>query len=560
MNPTVLLFAALLALFSWLAPNHYPPWASFHGEFAMAAACGLALLAALRRSAPAVTLSPLTAAALLLATLPLLQLAFGLIIYAGDAWLGTAYLLGFGLSVWLGQQLVASFGAGRVLQAFSGLLVTAALASMGLGLYQWLQLTGLGIVSIDMPPNGRPFANLGQPNHLATLLFLGLVGIIVLYENRRIDRPTAAIAAAFFTFGLAMTTSRTAWLAMALLVAMLLPLHRWASMRTSVVDIAGLAALFVGWLLVWPALNEALLLSGGRAFATQAAAGPRAILWSTAVEAISRRPWFGYGWDQGTVAQSDVILDRPSWGRIMGSSHNLLLDLLLWAGVPLGAAIFGGLLLWGGRHLRLASDATAACALVMLAGVFAHAMVELPLSYAYFLLPTGLLAGLLDAQHPPPWRRTAPRVWMLAPAALALALMGAIVYEYVRVEDNVRTLRLEVARIGTSRIVSEAPQLWLLTQWGDYLRFARVESKPGMGAAELEHMAVVTRRFPYLRAQFDHAVALALNGRPAEAQVMLQKMCNLHLRTECRQKLDEWRELAQEQYPQMKAVDLPKPS
>jgi O-antigen ligase len=560
MNPTVLLLAALLGLLSWLAPNHYPPWTSFHGELAMAAACGLALLAAtLRRAAPLVPLSPLTAMALPLAALPLLQLSAGLITYAGDAWLGTAYLLGFALSVWLGQQLAASFGSGRVLQALSGLFITAALVSMGLGLYQWLQLTGLGIASVDMPPNGRPFANLAQPNHLATLLFLGLVGIIVLYESRRIERPTGVIVAAFFTFGLAMTTSRTAWLAMALLVVILLALCRRASMRIRAADVVGLGALFAGWLLVWPALNDALLLSSGRAFTEQASAGPRAILWSTAVEAISRRPWFGYGWDQGTVAQSDVILDRPSWGRIMGSSHNLLLDLLLWTGISLGLALIGGLLLWGGRHLLLARDATSACVLIMLAGVFAHAMVELPLSYTYFLLPTGLLAGLLEAQHPPRWRWTAPRKLMLAPAVVALALLGIIACEYLRIEDNVRTLRLEVARIGTGRIVSEAPQLWLLTQWGDYLRFARVESRPGMSEAEIDHMAVVTRRFPYLRAQFDHAVALALNGRPAEAKVMLQKMCNLHLRTECRQKLTEWRELAQEQYPHLKAVELPNP-
>jgi O-antigen ligase len=445
MNPTVLLFAALLALLSWLAPNHYPPWASFHAEFAMAAAFGLALVAALSRSTPAVRLSPLAAAGLGLAALPLLQLACGLITYVGDASLGTAYLLGFGLSVWLGQRLAATFGVDRVLRATSGLFVTAAFASMGLALCQWLQLPGLGIGAADLPPNGRPFANLGQPNHLATLLFLGLVGAIVFYEERLIGQLTGALTAAFFTFGLAMTTSRTAWLAMALLTVGLLLLRRRAAMRTRSRDVAVLVALFVGWLLAWPVINEALLLSGGRAFATQAEAGPRTIIWSTAVEAIARRPWFGYGWNQALVAQSDVILDQPSFGRLMGSAHNLLLDLLLWAGIPLGVAIFTGLLLWGWRHLRLARDAGGVCALAMLAGVFGHAMVELPLSYTYFLLPVGLLAGLLDAKHPLSWRLTAPRRWMLAPAFVALAVSGIVAVEYMRVEDNMRTLRMEVA-------------------------------------------------------------------------------------------------------------------
>lgn len=559
MNPTLLLFALLGALFAWLAPNHYPPWGSFHAEWAMAGAFSLALLAALHPRLPPVALSPLTATGLALAALPLLQCATGLITYAGDAWMGTAYLLGFALSVWVGQRLAASFGVERVLQGLSGLLIVASLVSMGLALYQWLRLTGLGILAIDLPPNGRPFANLGQPNHLATLLFLGLCGILLLYEARRIGAVCLGVSTAFFTFGLAMTTSRTAWLAMALLVVGLLALRRRAGLRFGAVGALGLGAVFVAWLVAWPWINDALLLSGGRTLSTQTQAGPRTILWSTALEAIRQRPWFGYGWDQAIVAQSDVILRQPSHGRLMGNAHNLLLDLLLWVGIPLGAALFGGLLVWGWRHLRRASDAAAVGVLAMLAGVFAHAMVELPLSYTYFLLPAGLLAGLLDFRHPPARPRPAPVGWMLAPAALAVALFGFVSVEYLRVEDNVRTLRMEVARIGTGRIVSQAPELHLLTQWEAYLQVARIEPKPGMSAEELARMAVVLRRFPYLRAQFDLAVAQALNNRPAEAAETWRRLCNLHWPHECRRKIEEWRELAHDRYPQLSSIALPEP-
>lgn len=557
MNSIALLLAVLVALFSWLAPNHYPPWVSFHAQLAMAVAFVLAWLATLSRAIAPVALSPLTAASLALALVPPLQCAAGLITYAGDAWLGTAYLLGFGLSVWVGQRLGAGFGVERVLRHVAGLLIAAALLSMGLAMYQWLRLSGLGIFAADLSPNGRPFANLGQPNHLATLLFLGLCGVLTLYQERRMGRPGAGLAAVFFTFGLAMTTSRTAWLAMLLLVAGLLALRRRAGLRIGRAEILGLGAVFVGWLVAWPAINDALLLSGGRALATQVDAGPRTILWSTAIEAIGRRPWFGYGWDQALAAQSDVILDRPSLGRLMGNAHNLLLDLLLWVGVPLGAALFGGLLMWGWRHLRLARDPAAVGLLAMLAGIFAHALVELPLSYTYFLLPAGLIAGLLETRHPPPWRRLAPVRWMLAPSALAIGLTAFITVEYLRVEENVRTLRLEVARIGTGRIVSEAPELHLLTQWADYLRFARVEPRPGLSDAELAHMAQVTRRFPFARAQFDEAVAQALNNRPADAALTWRRLCNLQAPHECRRRQAEWRELADE-HPQLKSVELPR--
>ena len=42
--PTALVLALVVvsALFAWTTPNHYPPWLSFHSEFAMAISTALA--------------------------------------------------------------------------------------------------------------------------------------------------------------------------------------------------------------------------------------------------------------------------------------------------------------------------------------------------------------------------------------------------------------------------------------------------------------------------------------------------------------------------------------
>lgn len=495
---------------------------------------------------------------LLLAAMPLLQLLFGQISFAGDAWMAFGYLLGALLAQVLARRLAARFGTEVLLVRVAEIFIAASLASVGIALCQWLRLEGLGIFASDLPPNGRPFANFAQPNHLATLLFLGLAGTLYLFELRRLQAGATALCCFFLEFGLTMTSSRTAWLSMAMLVAGLFTLRNRAALRVSQPAIAALGTSFVVFLMLWPRLCESLLLSGGRSFATQAEAGPRVLLWQTALDAISRHPWIGYGWNQILVAHSQVVVDHPVAGRVlMGSAHNLLLDLMLWNGVVLGVAASGFLVWWWVRHAIACRDATAVFLLAAISGVFVHALVEYPLSYAYFLFPVALMMGALD-QHQ--GIRTMFRVangWGVAGTALASALLVATIYEYAQVEDNTRVLRFETARIGTPRIESTAPDLLLLTQWREYLRFARSEAKPDMTAEELAWMRDVAERFPYAASQYRSALAHGLNGRPDIAARELQRLCSLQKIRKCQQYLNEWHELQKTTYPDLANVTLP---
>ena len=144
--------------------------------------------------------------------------------------------------------------------------------------------------------------------------------------------------------------------------------------------------------------------------------------------------------------------------------------------------------------------------------------------------------------------------WLLT--SVAGGLMAVIAIDYVAVESNVRVLRLEMARIGTHKIVSEPPTLRLLSQWGAYLNFARIEPKSGMDKQTLAWMATVVERFPYAIAQYNLAVAYGLNGRPGDARTLLARLCHLHKLPICAAQLDEWRTLAIE-FPALAAVPLP---
>jgi O-antigen ligase len=557
MSAITLFFGGLLGMASWLVPNHYLPWLSFHAEFLMGTAGVLALTGELTLNRLAQhALPPLTVATLLVACVPLVQAATGLILFAGDAWMVFEYLLAFALAQVLGQMLTHRIGADVLFETVSALFLAASLACVGLQLIQWLRLPGLGIFSIELAPLHAPYANVAQPNHLASMLFLGVVGLFFLHERGRVRGALAVATYGLLAFGMVMTASRTAWLTMGLAAVGLWLACGRAPLRIGRARVIGAALGFLFLLLTWTPLNDLLLLSPGRTFAVQSQLGPRPLLWATMAIAISLQPWFGYGWNQGLVAQSRVVDQFPASGRLIQNSHNLMLDLAVWNGVPLALALCALLGWWFWKHLRASRSAAQVGLLTGVGAVFVHAMLEFPLSYAYFLVPVGLMMGALDAAAPSRTRSrlTKPAAWALV--AVAGGLLVAIAAEYVEVETNTRTLQLELARVGTHKVVSPAPDLALLTQWDAYLRFARIEPKPGMLPGELDWMGKVVERFPYAHAQFNVAAANALNGRPDDARQMLARMCHLHTRQNCLQQLREWRDLALA-YPQLAAVALP---
>lgn len=553
------LFALLMGGVAWLVPNHYPPWASAYSEAMMAAAfvvAGVGALAEDRRSPlPWTQLQWMTAG---LMTVPLLQWLAGLIPFFGDAWMTSIYLLGFWMAQTVGVRLARRYGAAVVLEKVAALLVFVSLACAGLALYQWFGLRGLGNFAADLPPKRLPFANVGQPNHLAMMLFLGVVGVLYLHDRRRVHGASVVTCCSFLTFAMVMTGSRTAWLIMAVLVIAICLAQRCASLRMSRSHAAALAALFAAFVFLWAPLCDALLLSAGRTLTQQTQVGPRLLLWQTALDAIALQPWWGYGWGQTLVAHSQVVTERPADGRLMGSAHNLALDLLIWNGVLLGGLVVAALIWWWWRRVIRCGDSTSVYLLIAISAVFAHALVEHPLTYAYFLLPLGLMVGLLDHHCGSLGRRQLSAPWSWGLTALASGALIFTMVEYSRIEDNTRVLRFELARIGTGRIESVAPDLIVLTHWREYLRFARVEARPGMSPDELAWMRRVTERFPFAQSQFRSALAHGLNGHPEIAAEELRRLCSMQTAKRCSAQLAIWRNLQAEKYPQLQAVPLPK--
>jgi O-antigen ligase len=540
----------MLAL-GWLLPNHYYPWLSFHSDAWVALSASLASFAVIWRARQPIAWHRITILVALLLCLIWLQHFLGLIPIMGSAWISSAYLIGLLLAMltgahWearspaqLGDGLFLAIGIAALvsvslqMQQMLQLVGLTSVSSLGPQLQQSLQLDGLGLWIMGSNTD-RPHANLGQPNQLATLLLWGVLAAVWGLIRRRIGATIALLMMLFLLLGIALTSSRTAWIGVALLVGaawwwrQLWRNARWPWVATGLGLYFVVCVVGVNWMRqIWLGasqmdIDHLIRLSGEI----------RPLAWKAFLDAAWLRPWFGYGWNQAALAQMAVASEHPPLHVVFTYGHTLFHDLVLWCGISLGLLISGSLVWWFWKRLRAVQSAENVVLLLVLLVVANHAMFELPLYYAYFLLPTGLVMGALNTRL-----GVQPMLLMGRRATLALwfataTLLALVIRDYTRVEPSYQTLRLEWSRIKITIPVGP-PDVLLLTQWHDYIKYARIEPTAGLNAAELDWMRNVTGLYPNPILMHKLAITLALNQRPDEARLWLKTLCKVAPDSEC---------------------------
>lgn len=541
---------------AWLVPNHYLPWVAFHSEVAAAAGFAVLAIVAIARGRSPAAWPALALLTFAVAAVPLVQAAGGLIAFWGDAWMASLYLLGFALAIVVGHRLGKDENAAGILGVWWFAVLAAAVLSVGVALSQWLSLP-LGLLSVELPPGGRPFGNLAQPNHLATLLALGLVAVFALAQMRIIGRTGMVAAMLFLLIGLAMAGSRTTWLQVGALSLWLLAIRPRVPIDAPRRFVLAMPVVLALASAAWPSLDALLSASQVSGARDRTHVGTRPIHWASMLDAVSREPVTGYGWNQVSVAQARVANDHPASHEMIEHSHNLVLDLMVWNGIPLGMLILVAFAAWTIRHARAARDPNGVFLLAGVAVVLIHAMTEFPLEYAYFLLPLGLMIGMAQALSPADRTVVLPRVVSFAPVAAALALLTWTVVEYVELEEAARVRRLEVFGILGAKAPNVSPVL--LTQQGAFWAFTRQSARPGMTPGELDAMQRVAERYGYPPVLLRYALASALNGRPDEARAALSRLCKTHSAKRCEEGAQAWRAASEHQFPQLRTVAFPAP-
>lgn len=522
--------AALLALLGWLVPNHIPPWKAFYHDLlaigSLLVLC-LAMLSDRSSSQAKIGITRPALFALLLALVPLAQFSADIISFSGDALMASSYLGIFALACSAGCVLDRRHGAGFLLR-FAGVVLTGALVSTLLASHQWLDTGRFGIWLADVPAGGRPFANLGQPNNLATLFCIGLIASLYLYERGKIGRSLHSVIAFLLISGVAMTRSRTGLLSLLVIAAFILIARRSARLSvTNGIALSGAAISAITWM-YWPSLSEHLFVHAPSSLERIESAlhgDVRLTIWRQLLAAAVDKPLFGYGWNQVAVAQVSVA-ERYEAAAFTEHAHNLIVDLLVWNGLVIGPFIALLVVWWFVSRARsvTCAESWSAFAVVMVLGI--HSLLEYPLEYAYLMIPAALCVGVVESRYPKARCIRASRISAAAIVVIGCALYATIVVDYFNVEKIHREMRMAAAGIG--KTVEVVDDIRFLTQQREFIRFAQTPAREAMSEEQLEWMGNVAKRFAYPPVLLRYALALALNQRYDDATLTLKRLTRLH--------------------------------
>lgn len=424
---TLAAIASAVLLPTLLAYNQTPA-ATLYNQLLSLSAWGLVLLlarpaAGLRLSAsPALWFLLLLALAVLVTAPSSLQELSGLALIAAAA---AVYSLGAAAS--REQQL--GFGEGL---AWGCLLVGLAGVAIGavqvfvpaLADGQWIARSGFV---------GRAVGNVRQPNHLATLLLMAAVGLVWLAQRRRWPWPIGLLLMALLVGGVVLSASRTGlWFGVPLLALWglldrsLERRWRWLLLATPLLALLAWAGMHV-----WAASGLGVFGAEQRLDQEGAGSPSRVKILLNAWQLLLQNPGgVGFGGFNRAWTLSPFP-DRPI--AFFDHTHNLPLQLLVELGWLWGGLLLLLLLAAFGLAWRAAADAReeaaslqrAALMLVLIVAV--HSMLEYPLWYAYFLLPTALALGLAMPRAEP-----RPLPWWWARGLGLLLVLGCLfaLWEY----------------------------------------------------------------------------------------------------------------------------------
>jgi len=527
------LAAIAVALPFLLAYNLAPSGSALNQLLAIAGWAGAILLAAGRvaltwrrgfsASAGLITLLLLAVAAL---SAPMMN---------GQAWsqgLASAALLLMAALVLVFGQVLAGADRRDWITAFMAALLLAGVLNAVIGLVQvFVPAWADGIWIAGPRAEGRAIGNIRQPNHLASVLLWACVAAVYLAEHGSSKWPAwrQALPAllTLLLFALVLSASRTGLLAVLLLVLWGM-LDRSLSLRTR--RLLWLTPLIVAanWAFMAAWAQYSGQVFGAESRVAEGAGSPaRVQILGNALELLRMNWLTGVGWGEFNFAW--MMTPFPVRMELHDHCHNLVLQLLVELGAPLGLLVLGflGWAIWQAwRRAAMASTEEAPMlrpVLMLLAVILFHSLLEYPLWYAHFLLPSAFALGLClgPAASEETLRRVPAGAFQLtALLAVCAVLLAAVDYRGVAAiyTDLGDSAPLE------NRILRGQRSVFFSTN-ADYASATTLPASP----ANLAAAQRVSHSFIDSRLMMAWATSLHLKGDTDRARYLVARMKELSL-------------------------------
>lgn len=525
MKFTLALIAAILISLAWLMPVHYRPWVTYTGElYAFFSLFTLAVIFLKEKiKIPSISL-PL----LLLACIPLIQLLAGQVFFFSTAMMGTIYVFSFWLAIVLGHNFsTGQFNWEETFTDLSYVFLASGTITGLIAVCQWTNLDSILPGMVNISGTQRPYANFAQPNNMATFLVMALMSCLYLYEKKKIQTRWLFACAAVIVMGVALSQSRTAWVAAVAIILYLAFYQYQGIIRLKWYYSIAWFSFFVICIVAFPLLSQlaaqaidADVVQSRDVVARATGDMSRLAIWQQMLAAIQAQPWFGYGWYQTSVAFVSIsdTVQGPVWIR---SAHNFIIDFLVWNGLLIGLpflAYFGYL----GYQLQIWVKTPESVIGILMIGVFlTHAMFEFPQHYAYFLLPVGFILGTVLAQNPNIKTVTLPAIAMKIIFGFGLLLLIVIYRDYdVAVPKLGQSIRYEQQ---PEKITNQQP-IYLLTEFNHRIDWIRLNPYSKVSSEQIQEGEQMVLSYPTKYNLIKYAKLLAFNGYKDEARHQLQRL------------------------------------
>jgi O-antigen ligase len=517
----LLLLASVFIALAWLLPIHYRPWVTYTGE--LFAFLSLFALAALYLK-DKIKLPMMSLPLLFLAGVPLVQYFSGSLFFFDKALLSSLFVLGFWFSMVLGYNLsIEKVERQQIFTGFSLVLLLTGTATAIIAMCQWLTLDAYIPGMVNMRNAVRPYANFAQPNNMATFLVMSLMACLYLYESQKVKTWVLSLCALLIVFAIALSQSRTSWVACLCILLYGAYQQYQGFIRLKWYCSLAWLGVFITFILLLPMLTQWMAqLSDANIAQTKGviarATGDmsRLAIWEQMLHAIADRPWFGYGWNQTSVAYTLVSehAQGPVWIR---SAHNFILDFVLWNGLLLALPFLAYFVYWGYQLHKQVNSVESVMGILMVGAVLIHAMLEFPQYYAYFLLPVGFILGLIQSQSTTKTVTVSPHYMRIGYAA-AVVLCILIVRDYsVMVPKLNQSMRYE----KTPEKITNQDSVYLLEEFNRRIAWIRMNPYSSANAQQLQEIQEMVLNYPTQYDLTKYAKVLAFNGYAQEAKHQL---------------------------------------
>jgi O-antigen ligase len=448
----------------------------------------------------------------------LLQGATGELGFESDLWMLALYVGLIIFGVFSGHTLVKmsiereSYSkSNKSLQSLALLMVLVSVLCTTQAFVQTLNIGDGSLWLLGQEAMRRPGGNLSQPNHLATILVLGIAAVFHLKNVHRLSSVVAICLILLICFALVVTESRTGLLSFLLVVAFNM-LRRsqaasWVGLNLIVILLTILS--FWYWPLVWNYLQINEISSG-----VSLTSSGRLDLWGQIIHAVSLRPIRGWGFGQTSFAQNAVASEYGG-SLAVTYAHNIILDLCIWFGVPVAAALLAVATWWVFKQLSHGKGFDIAYLFGSLIPISIHSQLEFPFGYSYFLFPFSFFLGAISATNGLPVFRI--RVYHLCILLFAWLCVGVwSVIEYVEIEEDFRVRRFDAANVGAVPVDYTPSSPIMLRQLGALLDVVNLRPHAGMSDDQIRSVGLVALKYPWPATLAKYVEVLALNDRRDE--------------------------------------------